>query len=92
MDDTTSEQIWVLDWQRLSDEDALERVQWLRDNLAVGTDWNVCNEPRMCVLKTESAGVMYRMRWFDGSQSKLDSTDIKIALESYVGVPANGED
>lgn len=87
-----AEQIWVLDWQRLSDEDALERVEWLRENLTVGTDWNVCNDPRMCVLKTESAGVLYRMRWFDGSQSKLDSMDIKIALEPYVGVPANGED
>ena len=65
---TESEQIWVLDWTALSDDDALERVQWLRENLTAGTDWNVCNDPRMCVLKTESAGVLYRMRWFDGSQ------------------------
>ena len=72
---TDTEQIWVLDWQRLSDEDALERVEWLRENLTVGTDWNVCNDPRMCVLKTESAGVLYRMRWFDGSQSSFDPQD-----------------
>ena len=88
----STEKVWVLDWRRLTDEDALERVQWLRDNLTVGTDWNVCNDPRMCVLKTESAGLLYRMRWFDGSQSRLDAQDIKTALEPYVGVPANGED
>ena len=39
---TESEQIWVLDWTALSDDDALERVQWLRENLSAGTDWNVC--------------------------------------------------
>ena len=89
---TDSEQIVVLDWQHLDDWEAMERVEWLRENLVVGTDWNVCNDPRMCVLKTESAGVLYRMRWFDGSQSRLDAQDIKTALEPYVGVPANGED
>ena len=68
----STEQVWVLDWRRLTDEDAVERVQWLRDNLTAGTDWNVCNDPRMCVLKTESAGVLYRMRWFDGSQSSFE--------------------
>ena len=88
----STEQVWVLDWQCLSDEDALERVQWLRENLVVGTDWNVCNDPRMCVLKTESAGLLYRMRWFDGSQSRLDAQDIRTVLDPYVGVPANGED
>ena len=88
----STEQVWVLDWRRLTDEDAVERVQWLRDNLTVGTDWNVCNDPRMCVLKTESAGVLYRMRWFDGSQSRLDAQDIRTVLDPYVGVPANGED
>jgi hypothetical protein len=80
----SAEQIWVLDWQHLSDEDALERVEWLRENLTVGTDWGVCNEPRMCVLKTELAGVMYRMRWFDGSQSRLDAQDINTALEPWL--------
>lgn len=89
---TDSEQIVVLDWQHLDDWEAMERVEWLRENLVVGTDWNVCNDPRMCVLKTESAGLLYRMRWFDGSQSRLDAQDIKTALEPYVGVPANGED
>ena len=65
----STEQVWVLDWQRLSDEDALERVRWLRDNLVVGQDWGVCNDPRMCVLMNVAAGVMYRLRWFDGSES-----------------------
>ena len=69
---TDSEQIVVLDWQHLDDWEAMERVEWLRENLVVGTDWNVCNDPRMCVLKTESAGVLYRMRWFDGSQSSFE--------------------
>ena len=86
------EQIWVLDWQHLDDWEAMERVEWLRENLVAGEDWGVCNDPRMCVLKTESAGVLYRMRWFDGSQSRLDAQDIRTALDPYVGVPANGED
>ena len=86
------EQIWVLDWQHLDDWEAMERVEWLRENLVAGEDWGVCNDPRMCVLKTESAGLLYRMRWFDGSQSRLDAQDIRTALDPYVGVPANGED
>ena len=86
------EQIWVLDWQHLDDWEAMERVEWLRENLVAGEDWGVCNDPRMCVLKTESAGVLYRMRWFDGSQSRLDAQDIRTVLDPYVGVPANGED
>jgi len=28
-----SEQIWVLDWGRLDDWEAMERVEWLRENL-----------------------------------------------------------
>ena len=86
------EQIWVLDWQHLDDWEAMERVEWLRENLVAGEDWGVCNDPRMCVLKTESAGLLYRMRWFDGSQSRLDAQDIRTVLDPYVGVPANGED
>jgi len=27
------EQIWVLDWQHLDDWEAMERVEWLRENL-----------------------------------------------------------
>jgi len=72
IDDTTREQIWVLDWRRLDDWEAKERVEWLRENLVAGEDWGVCNDPRMCVLKTESAGVLYRMRWFDGSQTSFE--------------------
>ena len=65
------EQITVLDWRHLDDWEAIERVEWLRENLVAGTDWNVCNDPRMCVLKTEVAGTLYRMRWFDGNQSSF---------------------
>ena len=72
IDDTTREQIWVLDWRRLDDWEAMERVEWLRENLVAGTDWGVCNDPRMCVLKTEVAGVLYRMRWFDGTQTSFE--------------------
>ena len=57
------------------DDEAMERIEWLRDNLVAGTDWGVCNDPRICVLKTESAGVLYRMRWFDGTQSGFDPQD-----------------
>jgi len=78
------EQITVLDWRHLDDWEAIERVEWLRENLVVGTDWNVCNDPRMCVLKTESAGMLYRMRWFDGTQSRLDAQDINTALEPWL--------
>jgi hypothetical protein len=78
------EQIWVLDWGRLDDWEAMERVEWLRENLVPGTDWGVCNDPRMCVLKTEVAGVLYRMRWFDGTQSRLDAQDINTALEPWL--------
>jgi len=78
------EQITVLDWRHLNDWEAIERVEWLRENLVVGTDWNVCNDPRMCVLKTESAGMLYRMRWFDGTQSRLDAQDINTALEPWL--------
>ena len=70
-----AEQIWVLNWQNLEDDEAMERIEWLRDNLVAGTDWGVCNDPRICVLKTESAGVLYRMRWFDGTQSGFDPQD-----------------
>jgi hypothetical protein len=78
------EQIVVLDWRNLDDWEAMERVEWLRENLEVGTDWNVCNDPRICVLKTESAGMLYRMRWFDGTQSRLDAQDINTALEPWL--------
>ena len=78
------EQITVLDWRNLDDWEAMERVEWLRENLVAGTDWNVCNDPRMCELKTESAGVLYRMRWFDGTQSRLDAQDINTALEPWL--------
>jgi hypothetical protein len=79
-----SEQIVVLDWRRLDDWEAMERVDWLRENLVVGTDWGVCNDPRMCVLKTEVAGTLYRMRWFDGTQSRLNAQDINTALEPWL--------
>ena len=88
---TDTEQIWVLDWQRLSDEDALERVEWLRENLTVGTDWNVCNDPRMCVLKTESAGVLYRMRGFDGSQSSFAPYESHSVLRRFLVKPTDKE-
>jgi uncharacterized protein YodC (DUF2158 family) len=78
------EHITVLDWRNLDHFEALERVEWLRENLVTGKDWNVCNDPRMCVLKTESAGVLYRMRWFDGTQSRLDAQDINTALEPWL--------
>ena len=78
------EQIWVLDWRNLDDWEAMERVEWLRENLLAGEDWGVCNDPRMCVLKTEVAGVLYRMRWFDGTQSRLDAQDINAALEPWL--------
>lgn len=88
---TDTEQIWVLDWQRLSDEDALERVEWLRENLTVGTDWGVCNDPRICVLKTESAGVLYRMRWFDGSQSSFNPYGAESVLRKFLVKPTDKE-
>jgi uncharacterized protein YodC (DUF2158 family) len=65
---TDSEQIWVLDWQNLNDLEVIDRVAWLRESLEAGKDWAVCNDPRMCVLKTSSASMLYRMRWFDGTQ------------------------
>jgi len=78
------EQIVVLDWGQLDDLEAMERVEWLRENLIAGEDWGVCNGPRMCVLKTESAGMLYRMRWFDGTQSRLNAQDIKTALKPWL--------
>jgi uncharacterized protein YodC (DUF2158 family) len=78
------EQIVVLDWQHLDDWEAMERVEWLRENLVAGEDWGVCNNPRMCVLKTESAGMLYRMRWFDGTQSRLNAQDINTALKPWL--------
>jgi hypothetical protein len=42
---TEPEQIWVLDWTNLDDEQAIERVEWLRENLEVGTDWGRVQRP-----------------------------------------------
>jgi hypothetical protein len=86
-----AEQVWVLNWQHLEDHAVMERIEWLRDNLVAGTDWGVCNDPRICVLKTESAGVMYRMRWFDGSQSSFDPYRSDSVLRRFLVKPTDEE-
>jgi hypothetical protein len=86
-----AEQVWVLNWQHLEDVEVMERIEWLRDNLVAGIDWGVCNDPRICVLKTESAGVMYRMRWFDGSQSSFDPYRSDSVLRRFLVKPTDEE-
>jgi hypothetical protein len=81
---SNTEQVWILNWQYLEDDEVMGRIEWLRDNLVTGTDWGVCNDPRVCVLKTESASVMYRMRWFDGSQSSFNPYGSESVLRRFL--------
>ena len=64
---------FLLLWDHLSSEDMQERIDWLRKNLTAGIDWGFCANPKICVLKTSTANLLYRLRWFEpGQQKEID--------------------
>jgi len=79
MNDLAEESLFVL-WDRLNHDEMQERINWLRENLAAGTDWGFCGERRTLVLTNKSSKFLYKMRWFEPGQQTL-ATDIKIGMD-----------
>jgi|APCry1669192806_1035432.scaffolds.fasta_scaffold34821_2 hypothetical protein len=71
------EQLLFLFWDNLNGDDMQARIDWLRENLTAGDDWGFCSEKRLCVLKNQSATVLYKLRWFEaGNQTEITQVDI----------------
>jgi len=61
----------ILDWSRLEPEQIDKRIDWLRSSLTAGEDWGYSPEVQACVLKTNSASMLYKLTWFEPDQQTL---------------------
>lgn len=60
--------ILLVQWDYLDQEQMQERIDWCRENLVAGEDWGFCAEKKICALLNQSASVSYRLRWFESGQ------------------------
>lgn len=77
--DPVEESLFVL-WDHLNYDEMQERIDWLRENLAAGTDWGFCSERKTLVLMNESSKFLYKMRWFEPGKQTL-TTDTNIGVD-----------
>ena len=86
------EHVLLLDWAHLEPQLIVDRIKWMRESLASPEDWGYCEKIKTCVLKNQSAIVLYKLRWFyiNGNPPRMEIARPTLLDLKYQNHPKQG--